>query len=367
MVILAIIAIPLVFVACGTRVNETIKIGIGVAQTGDLAVYGLSPIRAAELVVKEWNAKGGIDGKQIELFVEDDVCDPKVSPDVATKLIGDGVVAVMGHTCSGATEAALGIYGESNIPVISPSATNPPLTKSGSYPNFFRTIAPDDDQAFVQVTFVKRLGLGKVAILHDKQSYGKGLAEYVQSYIEGESGIEVVLFEGIQVDALDYSAILNKVNNSGADAVLFGGYHPEATKLVTQINEKGIDIVFIASESIKANVFLEIAGENAEGVYASAPNDASNEPIAIAAREVHVADYGEEPGAFFDNGSAAITVLLEAIEAAGSTEYDAIATALRSRSFNTALGTISFNEQGDAVGVGFSMYQVKDGQFVGVE
>jgi branched-chain amino acid transport system substrate-binding protein len=265
-------------VSCGGGGSDTIKIGVAGPHTGDLASYGIPTIKAAELVVKEWNANGGLLGKQIELVIEDDVCDTKVSPDVATKLVGEGVVGVIGHICSGATEAALGIYLESEIPVISPSATNPPLTQSGNYPNFFRTIAPDDAQALLEVEFAKSLGLTRIAVLHDKQSYGLGLAEFAQAFIEADPDMEVVLFEGIEAGADIYTAVLNKVENSGADAIIYGGYHPEASKLVTQMNEAGMDMVFISDDGVKDDTFIEIAGENAEGVYASGPNDTHQRP-----------------------------------------------------------------------------------------
>jgi branched-chain amino acid transport system substrate-binding protein len=114
---------------------------------------------------------------------------------------------VLGHICSGATKAALGIYKDSNIPVMSPSATNPALTQSGDYPNFFRTIASDDAQARLEVDFaLDILKLKKIAVLHDKGDYGKGLAEFAKKFLEEDSRAEVVLYEGITPGAVDYSA-----------------------------------------------------------------------------------------------------------------------------------------------------------------
>ncbi len=130
-----------------------IKIGVAGPHSGDLASYGIPTTKAAELVVAEVNAKGGVLGRQIQLVIEDDVCKPEIATNTATKLVGDGVVAVIGHICSGATKAAMGIYKDSKIPAISPSATNPDLTQSGDYPNFFRTIASDDAQARLEVDF----------------------------------------------------------------------------------------------------------------------------------------------------------------------------------------------------------------------
>lgn len=345
--------------------SGTIKIGVAGAHSGDLASYGIPSVKAAELVVEDWNAKGGLLGRQIELVVEDDVCKAEVATNTAAKLVGEDVVVVMGHICSGATKAALGIYKDSDIICMSPSATNPPLTQSGDYPNFYRTIAPDDAQARLEVDFaVDTLGFTKIAVLHDKGDYGKGLAEFAKAMLEVKAGAEVVLYEGITVGAVDYSAVINKIKNSGAEAIIFGGYHPEASKLVGQMRKKGMDTVFISDDGVKDDTFIKVAGEYAEGVYATGPRDTSTEPITIAANKAHQDKYGEDPGAFFLNAYAATTALLNAIEKAGSTEYDAITKALQSEYVDTTLGSISFDEKGDAIGVGFSVFQVQNGVYV---
>ena len=168
--LLGVSVLCLVFALAGPApAAEPIRIGVAGAHSGDLASYGLPTVKAVELVVKDVNARGGVLGRKIELLVEDDVCKPEVATNTASKLVGDKVIAVIGHICSGATKAALGIYKDAKIITISPSATNPPLTKSGDYPNFFRTIASDDAQAEVDVEFaMKKLGFKKFAVLHDQ-------------------------------------------------------------------------------------------------------------------------------------------------------------------------------------------------------
>ncbi len=345
-----------------------IKIGVAGAHTGDLASYGIPTVKAAELVTEAVNGAGGVLGRQIELVVEDDQCKEDQAANAATKLLGEGVVAVIGHICSGATEAALPIYLDSKVVVISPSATNPPLTQSGNYPNFFRTIAPDDAQAQLQVRYaVDKLGLKKFAVIHDKGTYGQGLAQFARDYLSAEAGVEVVLFEGITAGAVDYSAIVNKIEASGADAVVYGGYHPEASKLVTQIKDAKLDVTFISDDGVKDDTFIQVAKEYSEGVYASGPIDTSSNAIAQKAIADHRAKYGEDPGPFFLNAYAAAQALVNAIEKAGSTDYDAIKAALTGGYVATSLGDISFDKNGDAIGVGFSMFQVRNGVYVAVE
>jgi len=344
---------------------DTLKIGIGGAHSGDLASYGLPIVKAAKLVVEDVNAKGGILGKQVEVIAEDDVCKPEVATNTETKLVSDGVVAVVGHVCSGATKAALDIYKDARIIAISASATNPELTQSGKYPNFFRTIASDDAQAKLEVDFaLDILKLKKIAVLHDKGDYGKGLAEFAKTFIEKSGKGQVVLFEGVTPGAVDYSSVVNKVKKAGADAIIFGGYHPEASKIVSEMRKSKMKTAFISDDGVKDETFIKVAGKYAEGVYATGPKDTSTNPMDKAVKEAYKKAYGEDVGVFSINGYAATQALLNAIQKAGSTDYDAIAKALRTEYVDTPLGKIKFDDRGDAIGVGFSVYQVKDGKYV---
>lgn len=344
---------------------EPIKIGVVGVHTGDLASYGLPTVKAAELVAERLNALGGINGREIELVVEDEGCKPELATNAATKVVGEDVVVVLGHICSGATKAAMGIYNESKIIAMSPSATNPALTQSGEYPNFYRTIASDDAQARLEVDFVLgKLNLKKIAVIHDKGDYGKGLAEFAKGFIDADARADVVLFEGVTPGAVDYSAIVNKIKQSGADAVIFGGYHPEAAKIVTQMRKKAMKIPFISDDGVKDDTFIKVAKEYAEGVYATGPRDTSTNPLAKEATKAHQDKYGEDPGAFFLNAYAAMLAMTNAIAKANSTEYADIQNVLRTEYVATPLGIIRFDERGDATGIGFSMYQVQNGAYV---
>lgn len=344
---------------------ETIKIGIAGAHTGDLASYGLPTVKAAELIAKSVNAKGGILGKKIELIIEDEACKPELATNVATKLVSAKANAIIGHICSGATKAALRTYKDARIIVISPSATSPELSLSGQYPNFHRTIAPDDAQARLVVDFaLKTLKLKKFAVLHDKGDYGKGFAEYAKKFLEESKDSKVVLYEGITPGAVDYSAIVQKIKYSGADAVVYGGYHPEAASVVQLMRKRNMKTVFISDDGVKDQTFIKVAAAAAEGVYASGPKDTTNNPLAITAINEYKKAYGAEPGAFYLNAYSAMLAIVNAITKAKSTEYKAVHKALRTYFTDTPLGKIKFNDRGDAIGVGFSMYQVRKGVYV---
>ncbi|HDH12568.1 MAG TPA: branched-chain amino acid ABC transporter substrate-binding protein [Nitrospirae bacterium] len=363
--------ISVVFIAlaisCTEPDTQSVKMGVAGPHSGDLASYGIPSVKAAELVVKDINAKGGILGRKVELLVEDDVCKPELATNTATKMVSQGVDVVLGHICSGATKAALGIYKESKIITMSPSATNPALTQSGDYPNFFRTIASDDAQAKLEVDFaLDVLKLKKIAVLHDKGDYGKGLAEFAKSFLEKSGRADVVFYEGITPGAVDYSAVVQKIKLSGAEAVIFGGYHPEASKIVMLMRKKKMNTIFISDDGVKDITFIKVAGKYSEGVYATGPKDVSSNPLAVKANEAHKEAYGSDPGAFFLNAYAAAQALLNAIEKAGTTDYDAVSKALRTEYVETPLGKIRFDNRGDAIGVGFSMFQVQNGEYVEV-
>lgn len=366
--ILSAIALSAVMAFASVATAETIKIGVAGPHSGDLASYGIPSSKAAELYAKEVNAAGGILGKQIEIIKSDDVCKPEIAVNTANKLVSENVVFVLGHICSGATKAALGTYKEAGIPVMSPSATNPALTKSGDYPNFFRTIAPDDAQAKLAVDFtIEKLGAKKIAVIHDKGDYGKGFAEFAKKFIEDGGKAEVVLFEGVTPGAVDYTAVVQKVKRKKADAVIFGGYHPEASKIITAMKKKKLKAAFVSDDGVKDDTFIKVAGEYAEGGYATGPKDNSANALNKKSIEDHKAAFNEDPGAFYIEAYSAMIAITEAIKAAGSTEYDKVTAALRSNWVDTPIGKIKFDERGDAIGAGFSVYQVQNGQYVEVK
>ena len=343
--------------------GQTIKIGVASPYSGDLASYGVPVKNAVEIAVKKVNAIGGIDGKRVELLAEDDVCGPDTAVNVAKKLVDAGVHAVVGHLCSGATEAALAVYRNAKIPIISPASTNPSLTLAGKNPNFFRTIAHDAAQAELQVAFaVDQLNIKSAAVIHDKGAYGKGLADLVHQGLK-ERGIEVAMFEGITPGAPDYSAVISKMKKNKITrkntAVFFGGYHPEASKIVTAARKKRSNAKFISGDGVKDPSFLKITGRYALDYYVSAPVDTSSVGMNQLVSSEYKEEYGTDPGTFSLQGYAAFLALVNAIDKANSTDYNSVIKALQSEKVDTPIGTISFDENGDVIGAGFSMYSVQ--------
>ncbi|MGD9368368.1 MAG: branched-chain amino acid ABC transporter substrate-binding protein [Desulfobacteraceae bacterium] len=345
--------------------DDPIRLGVVGVYSGELAPFGLSGLRGAQLAVEVINNKGGILGRRIKLFVEDDNCKPIRAATKAAKMVAEDVIAVIGHTCSGATQAALEIYTDANIIVISPSATNPALTQSGNHPNFMRTIAPDNAQAKNQVDFaLERLGSHKIAVIHDRGVYGKGLAEAVKRLVEKSARAEVVLYAGLSPASVTYAEMATKIKLSKADTVIFGGYHPGAVQIISHLRRMKLNTAFISGDGIKDDSFIAGAGAYAEGVYATAPKDTSKLPQSVAALDAYRKTFQSEPGPFFLNAYAATLALVNAVEKAGTTDYTAVLKMLKTEFVQTPLGKIGFDRKGDPKGVGFSVYQVRNGVFI---
>lgn len=363
----------LLVLACAVLPNnlyaaETIKFGVGGSHTGELAGYGIPSLRAVELAADYINANGGLLGKQVEVIGADDQCKPELAPNAATNLLSEGVVGVIGMICSGPTKAVLPIFNDAKLISISPASTTPDLTLSGDNPYFLRTIGHDYVQGELAVQFIgTQLKAKKVAFLHDNGEYGKGYTETTRKRLnELYPEIEVVIFETVTPGSSDYSAIIRKVRREGAEVLIWGGYHSDASKIVNNMAALEFDIPLIGSDSLKDNLYIEIAGEASENTYASAPTDTSDNPLAIELRKAHLEKYGSPMGVFGDNAYAGAIALAEAIKTANTTDPDAVMKALQSQTVATPIGDISFDKNGDAIGIGMTMYKVENGVFIPV-
>ncbi|MCG2582707.1 MAG: ABC transporter substrate-binding protein, partial [Marinobacter sp.] len=240
-----------------------IKIGIAGPMTGPVAQYGDMQFSGARMAIERINADGGVNGEMLEAVEVDDVCDPKQAVTVANRLVNDGVRFVVGHLCSSSTQPASDIYEDEGILMVTPASTSPDITERG-YELVFRTIGLDSMQGPVAGEYLASLNPERVAIIHDKQQYGEGIATAVRDTLKN-AGVEVAMFEGITAGDKDFSSLITKLKQADVDYVYYGGYHPELGLILRQAEQADLDTVFMGPEGVGNKDINTIAGDASEG------------------------------------------------------------------------------------------------------
>jgi len=294
--------------------GSTIKLGYAGPMAGDYSAFGTDISNAGLLAVED---AGEFNGFTFELLVEDTQGSGEGGASVANLYVSDpDVVAIAGHTFSGSTAAAIPIYYAARLPMLSPSATKADLT-DGPQDVFNRIPFTDDLQGqFAAEYLYNVLGVTKLAVMHDGDAYGKGVAEKVQEVYMGLGG-EVVAVEAITPGETDYSAVLTDVGASDPEAIYFGGYYPEAAVIAQGMPVAGMeDVVLFSDDGSYGAAFIELAGPHAEGVYA-----ATGAPLDSAAKAEFDAYfesiYGDPPGAistFTWHGYDIVDALIQTIK-----------------------------------------------------
>jgi branched-chain amino acid transport system substrate-binding protein len=341
-----------------------VRIGFAAALTGPMAWEGVTNLEVAEAAVAELNAKGGVLGEQIEMIIADDYCDGKQAIAAAHKLVEDRVVAVIGHPCSAAAIPASKIYANAGILMISDTATNPQLTEQ-AFTNVFRVIGRDDLQGRIAADLLAdRWGDRPIAILHDGQTYGQGLAEETKKRLN-DRGIAEAMYEAIEPGKADYWDIVQKMRANGIEVLYFGGFPHEAGLIIRQAHEHGYALHLLGGDGLNSEDFGLIAGPASDGtLMTNSPfPDLRNPDVAELRRKFP--DWGSPQAVRI---STAPQVWAQAVEIAGTFGTQAVAAALRSHQFDTMLGRIGFDAKGDVTGYEtFVWYVWKNGKFAPVE
>jgi branched-chain amino acid transport system substrate-binding protein len=342
-------------IAFAGTASAQIKMGVAGPITGDNASFGAQLKNGADQAVATINAAGGILGQKITLSYGDDVSDPKQGVSVANKFSGDGVKYVIGHFNSGVTMPASEAYQENGILEITPSATNPQITERGLW-NIFRTCGRDDQQGKVAGEYIVAHFKGKkIAIVHDKTTYGQGLADETKKAINAK-GMKEVLYEGINIGDKDFSALVSKIKASGADLVYWGGLFTEGGLIVRQMRDQGVKAPLMGGDGITSDEFASVGGPGVEGTLMSFPPDPRNRPEAKAVVEkFRAAKF--EPEAYTLYSYAAVQIIKAAAEQAKSIDTKKVADAMHSgKPFKTVIGDISYDKKGDITRLDYVMY-----------
>lgn len=331
-------------------------------MTGQYASFGEQMKIGAEQAVKDINAAGGVNGEMLVLEIGDDACDPKQAVAVANQMVSKGVVFMAGHFCSGSSIPASSVYAEEGIVQISPASTNPALTDERPGPGVFRVCGRDDQQGEVAGTFLKdKFGDKKVAIVHDKTAYGKGLADATKGAFEAAGGA-TTLYEAYTAGEKDYTALVSKLKSEGIDALYVGGYHTEAGLMKRQMVDQGMDTVLISGDALVTDEYWSITGEAGEGTlmtFSPDPRKSDSAKDIVAALEAD----GKTTEGYVVYTYAAIQAWAAAATAASSTDYDPVVKALNDGTFDTALGGLEFDDKGDVSLPGYVFYVWKDGAY----
>ncbi|AYD64722.1 branched-chain amino acid ABC transporter substrate-binding protein [Achromobacter sp. LC458] len=335
---------------------QTIKIGVVGPTTGAVTQYGDMVREGVDTAIERINAAGGVNGKKLEAVVIDDGCEPKQGPVAANRVVNSKIGFVVGHVCSGATIAAADIYNNEGVVMVTPSATAPAVTDGKNYEFIFRTIGRDDQQGPAAAKFVlEKIKPKKAAVLHDKQSYGQGIATAVKNDLE-KGGVPVAIFEGVNAGDSDYSAVITKLKAQGVDFVYYGGYHPEMGLLLRQAAEQGVKAKWMGPEGAGNPDINAIAGDAVEGMLLTLPADftqnAANADI-VKAFEAKKRNAG---GAFQMTAYTATQVIADGIKGAGSDDPTKVAKYLHANSFDTPIGKVSWNKQGDLTNFQFEVF-----------
>ena len=342
--------------------KKPVKIGVMAPVTGQWASEGQDMVNIVKLLAEEVNKNGGAGGRMIEIEVGDDAGDPRTAALAAQRLVGSGVLAVIGTYGSAVTEASQDIYADDDVLQIATGSTSIRLTEK-KLPLFFRTCPRDDDQGRVLARHVKEMGHKKVALVHDNSSYAKGLAEEVKALMD-EAGILILFYDAITPGDRDYSTTLTKIKVMNPDMIIFTGYYPEAGMLLRQKKEMGWEVPMIGGDATNNLALVDIAGkESAAGYYfisPPGPSDLTDDMSRQFMEKYQKLHKGLPSSVWSVMAGDAFNVLVEAVAKVDEPSGENLAEYLHNdlRGFVGFTGPIAFDAKGDRVGDVYRLYQV---------
>ncbi len=344
-----------------------IVIGVIAPLTGPVAAFGDQVKKGTETAVEVINQNGGVLGEKLVLKFADDAGEPKQGVSAANQIVGDGISYVVGPVTTGVAIPVSDVLSENGVIMVTPTATGPDLTARG-LANVLRTCGRDDQQAEVMANYVlNNLKDKKVAIVHDKAAYGKGLADSFKDALN-KGGVTEVHYDSVTPGDKDYSALVTKLKAADANVVYIGGYHAEGGLLSRQLKDAGVDVIMLGGEGLSNTEYWAIGGDSAQGtIFTNAADAMKNEDSKAAAAALEAK--GIPPEAFTMNAYAAIEVIADGIKRAGSADDSAaVAEALKDgKPIKTAIGGLTYGENGDLTSPSFSLFTWDDGVIKGID
>ena len=361
--LMAVLGVAAIAASCGGgEEDKSTPVAVVGPITGQYASFGAQMKNGGELAIEDINAAGGVLGKKLDLEFGDDACDPKQAVAVANQMTGNNVALVAGHYCSGSSIPASKVYAEANMLQISPASTNPAFTDNRAGPNIYRVCGRDDQQGGVAGKYIaSHFSDKKVAFVHDKTAYGKGLADETKKAMN-EAGKQEAMYEAITAGEKDYSALVSKLKQANIDLVYFGGYHTEAGLIIRQMRDQGMNTILMGGDALITQEFWSITGPAGEGTLMTFSPDPRKNP---AAAEVvkRFKDKGIEPEGYVLYTYAALQAWKQAAEKAKSIESADVVKAMNDTEFDTVIGRFKFNEKGDPNLPPYAVYRWSNGTY----
>lgn len=343
--------------------TSDIPVGMMFALSGNEAKMGQDMKQAAELAVDEINGAGGINGSKIKLIAQDDACDPQTATAAANKLVSEGVVAVVGGYCSGATIPATGVFHQNEIPMVVTAANSQKIADQ-KFPGIYMINGTTVHQAQMATDYMVTKNQAKrIAIIHDNSAFAKDLAETTKKEVESAGG-EVVVFDAVNPDETDFSSLVSKLKQAKPDATYWTAYYRGGGLFIKQFKQQEVSGIIGVGDGANDKTLIEIAGkEAAEGTFVTTSPTAEFLPEAKKFVDEFKSKFEQDPGPYSALQYDGIKVLADAIKRAASADKKAITEALAKTDFKALSGQINFNEQGTLNKSNFIVLQVKEGKF----
>src|ERR1700754_106314 len=334
---------------------QDVTIAVAGPMTGGESAFGRQMRNGAEQAVTDFNAAGGVLGKKLALNVQDDACDPKQARSVAEKIASAKIPFVAGHYCSSSSIPASEAYADGNVLQITPASTATKFTDNKLW-NVARVCGRDDQQGPAAAAYIIKAFAGKnVAILNDKTSYGKGLADETKKALNA-AGFTEKMFESYNKGDKDFNAIVSRLKRDNIDLVYVGGYHQEAGLLLRQMRDQGLKTVLMAGDALNDKEFASITGPAGEGTLFTFGPDPRNKPTAKAIVERFKAR-NIDPEGYTLYTYAAMQVWSQAVAKVGSTDPKKVMEAIKAGAWDTVIGKLEFDAKGDIKQIDYVVYK----------
>jgi branched-chain amino acid transport system substrate-binding protein len=329
----------------------TIKIASQSPLSGGQAALGEGIKLGVQLAVEQFKGNLEKQGFKVVLVPFDDQAKPDVGVANAKNIVADKeILGVIGHLNSGVAIPSSEVYKDVNLAMISPANTNPTVTDRG-YKNVYRVCGRDDVQGVVGSEFAKgTLGVKTVYIIHDKTTYGQGVAEFFKADAE-KKGVKVLGYEGTE-EKSNFDPILTPIKARNPDLIYYGGIYEGAGPLFKSAREKGVKSKFMGPDGVDSSDLAKIAGKAVVGMYYTSVAG----PVTVYPKAKQFADefkkkFGKNPEPFAAQAYDSTAILIKALEAAAKDgkmpTRDAVTAAVRSVKYTGVTGTIEFDSKGD--------------------